>query len=587
VAVFRKKTISLCAIGIIIFLGAFLRFYHFSDWLHFELDQSRDAKVIDLAIKEGPGALPLLGPKAAGSFLRLGPAFYYFKYLSALVFGDTPSGVAVIIMIFGILAIPAFYLLSRRYFSKWISAALLLIFSTSLFLVMYSRFSWNPNSLPLFTILTAYALLRAVDREEKRKGIWLLIASFSIAVVTQLHFLAFVSVPVIAVAFLIIKRPKIKWSYWLGAIGIILLMNAPVVLNEIKTGGKNFAEFKDVVMGRTGKENNKTLIEKLAKDYTENSLGHFLILSSQNAELPGFDQNPSPNIKCDQGCRDNLPLGAVSLVLFSLGIILLAKNLVSERETKKRDFLILISLWFVVVFGLFIPLSFDISPRFWLLVSALPFIFLGFTFEFLRKILPKKIALFLIFFMAFAFTASNLYETYKRFNELKKAPYENVKISADRILKEGHRVTLEQQYMIIDYVESFYNKNKYPVYINSDPFYRRSLLFELDLRNIPRDDFRNATNADTIYKNGNYFLVYPTDSNLDKDVSNYLGAYDIASKKQFGTLMVIQLVAKPEAINAVQQEFGPKGRPKSAPGVPIRYNWEDVFNSADEEGGGE
>ena len=85
-----KKRYFYIAFLAVLFLGAFLRFYHFADWLHFELDQSRDAKVIDLAIKEGPGALPLLGPKAAGSFLRLGPAFYYFKYLSALAFGNTP-----------------------------------------------------------------------------------------------------------------------------------------------------------------------------------------------------------------------------------------------------------------------------------------------------------------------------------------------------------------------------------------------------------------------------------------------------------------------------------------------------------------
>jgi hypothetical protein len=580
-----SKNAKFIVLAAIIALGIFLRSYHFGDWLHFELDQSRDAKVIDLAVKGGPMALPLLGPKAAGSFLRLGPAFYYFKYISALVFGNTPSGIAVVIMLFGILAVPAFYLLVRRYFSKWISIALLLIFSTSLFLVMYSRFSWNPNALPLFTILTAYSLLRAVDREEKKKGLWLLLAAFSISVATQLHFLAYVSFPVITAAFLIIKRPKIKWQYWLGALGIILLMNAPVILNEIKTGGKNFAEFKDVIIGRTGKESNKTLIEKLSKDYTENSLGYFLILSSQNGELPGLDQNPVFNIKCDGGCRANLPLGVVSLVIFSAGIILLAKNLVLEKETKKKDFLMLMALWFVVAFGLFIPLSFDISPRFWLLVSVMPFIFLGFIFEFSRKILPKKIALFVMFLIAFAFTASNLYETWKRFNELKQAPYENVKVSADRILKEGHRVTLEQQYMVIDYMESFYKENKYPIYLNSDPFYRRSLLFHLDMKNIPRDDFRNVTSSKKVYANGNYFLVYPTDSNLDKDMSNYLGSYDFVSKKQFGTLTVIQLAPKPEAITATQQEFGPKGNPKSAPGVPERYTWEQIFNSAEKEGG--
>lgn len=573
-----SKNIKFFILVAIIVLGIFLRSYYFSDWLHFELDQSRDAKVIDLAVKEGPGALPLLGPKAAGSFLRLGPAFYYFNYLSALAFGNTPSGIAEIIMLFGILAIPAFYILVRRYFNKWISIALLLIFSTSLFLAMYSRFSWNPNALPLFTILTVYALLRVVDREEKRRGMWLLAASLSLSIVTQLHFLSFVSVPVIAVVFMIIKRPKIKWAYWLGAVGIILLLNSPVIINETKTRGADFKEFKDVVAGKSSNDSGKTIIEKIAKDYTENSLGHFLILSSQNAELPKLNQNPKLDIACDQECRNNFPLGVVALALFSAGIILMLKNLFFEKDAAKKDFLIITSLWFIATFGLFVPLSFDISPRFWLLISALPFIFLGFTFKFLAKILPKNFALLLIIAATLALTLSNLYATYNRFNELKKAPNEGVKISADRILKEGHRVTLQQQYMIVGYMESFYKENKYPVYLNSDPFYRRSFLFHLDARNIPQDDFRNAVTNKKVYKNGNYFLIYPADSNFSQDIDNYSVAYYEIGRKQFGTLMVIQLAPKSEAVTDTEQQFSPKGRPKSAPGVPIRYRWDEIFN---------
>lgn len=585
--IFSNKKLVIAIFLLIVLLGAFLRWYHFSDWLHFELDQSRDAKIIDLAVKEGPGELPLLGPKAAGSFLRLGPIFYYFNYLSALVFGNTPSGMAMIIMIFGILAIPAFYFFVRRYFSKWISIALLLIFSTSLFLVMYSRFSWNPNPLPLFAILTAYSLLRTVDNDEKRKGIWLLLASFSLSVATQLHFLAFVSMPVIALAFLVFKRPRIKLLYWLGALGIIALLNFPVIINEVKTGGENFQEFKEVAMGKTNKDDEKTLAEKAFRDYSENSAAHFLILSSQNVELPKLERNQKFDIKCDQECRDNLPIGAVSAVLFSTGIILMLKNLIFEREPRKRDFIVMVSIWFTVVFGLFVPLAFDISPRFWLLVSALPFIFLGFTFEFLQKITPRKFSLFLITVIVLGLAGSNLYKTYERFEGLKKAPTEALEISADRILKERHFVTLEQQYQIIDYIEGFYKSNNYPVYLNSDPFYRRSLLFHLDVRNIPRDDFRNATNSKKVYQNGNYFLVYPTDSNLEKDLDKYLSSYDKLGEKQFGTLTAIQLAPKPEAVNAIQQEFEPKGKPKSAPGVPERYTWEEIFNSAEEEEGEE
>lgn len=581
---FLSKKGKIAVVLLIIALGIFFRSYHFSDWLHFELDQSRDAKIIDLAIKEGPGQLPLLGPKAAGSFLRLGPIFYYFNYFSALIFGNTPSGMAMIIMIFGILAIPAFYLLVRRYFNKWTSISLLLIFSTSLFLIMYSRFSWNPNALPLFTIMTAYSLLRAVDKEERKRGIWLLLGSFFLAIATQLHFLAFVSVPVIVAAFLLMKRPKIKLAYWIGAIVIILFVNSPVFLNEVKTGGKNFKEFQEVVMGKSNKDSEKTLIEKMAKNYTENSLGHFLILSSQNAELPKLEQNPKFDIKCDQECRDNLPLGAAAVVLFTLGIVTMLKNLIFEKEPQKKDFLLMISLWFVVAFGLFIPLAFDISPRFWLLVSVLPFIFLGFTFELLGKITPKKFALALTIIIISGLTVSNLYQIYKRFDGLQNASNEAVKISADRILKERHFVTLEQQYRIIDYVGSFYKENGYPIYLNSEPFYRRSLLFHLDMRNIPRDDFRNVTSSKKVYQNGNYFLVYPTNSNLEKEMDIYTIAYSEIGRKQFGTLMVIQLAPKASFVTDIQQTIEPRVKSKSAPGVPERYTWEEIFNSAEEEG---
>jgi hypothetical protein len=490
-------------------------------------------------------------------------------------------------MLFGILAIPAFFVLVRRYFDKWTSLALTGLFSVSLFLIMYSRFSWNPNALPLFTILTIYSLLKMVDKKEKKRGIWLLVAAFSISVATQLHFLAYVSFPVITVAFLIIKRPKLRWAYWVGAIGIILVMNFPVFLNEIKTGGDNFKEFVGVASGKTGAESNKTFLAKIVKDYGENSIGHFLILSSQNSELPKVTRNPNLNIQCDQGCRDQLPMGIIALILFSSGLILMLKNLVFEKDSKRKDFIILISLWFVVAFGLFIPLAFDISPRFWLLISALPFIFLGFTFEFMRKILPKKLALALIIMFVFIFSFSNLYNTYKRFSELKNAPYKTIEVSADRILKERNRVTLQQQYMITDYIESFYRENKFPVYLNSEPFYRRSLLFDLSVRNIPESDFRDAVNGHTVYRNGNYFLVYLTSSNVEKHVKDYSISYNLVGKKQFGTLTVLQLTPKPAAINAIEEQFDKTSVPKSAAGVPKRYTWQEIFNDVSSENGGE
>ncbi len=582
---FLGKKAYLFLILIIIAGGIFLRSYHFSDWLHFELDQSRDAKIIDLAYKEGIGNLPLLGPKAAGSFLRLGPAFYYFNYLSALISGNTPSGIAFVIMIFGVLTIPIFYLFSRRYFERRVAIGLLAVFSVSIFLVMYSRFSWNPNALPLFTILVLYSFLRTCDADEKRKGLWLLISSFSLAIATQLHFLAFVSMPVIAIIYLAIKRPRIKILYWIGAILVFLVLYSPMITNEIKTGGDNAKQLVKVT-SKKSTDSEHLLVEKIFKNYTENSLAHFLILSGRgNGELPKLkgDNLLKPDIICDKQCRDNLPLGILAGLFFTAGIVLLFKNFFLEKRGRKKDFLILVSISFLVYFGLFTPLAFDISPRFFLLVSVLPFIFLGFVLEFFDK-KRSNTSLIFISLIVLILAASNLWVTKNRFKEMADAPSKAFETDADKILKERTRVTLLQQNLIVDYIESTYNKNKYPVYVNSDPYYRRAFLYGLEQRNIPRDDFRNSVNSRKIYQNGNYFLIYQTLSNTDAEINDYLNNYEITGSREFGTLTLFQLIPKKEAINAIEQKFEPEGKPKSAPGVPVRCRWNEIFGKCNSDG---
>jgi len=111
---------------------------------------------------------------------------------------------------------------------------------------MYSRFSWNPNALPLFIIGTFYCFLRAVDREEKRNGLWLMAGSFLLAIATQLHFVAFVVVPAITFIFLVIKRPKIKLKFWIFSFLLIVFVYIPPIINDVMTGGDNIKQFLGV-----------------------------------------------------------------------------------------------------------------------------------------------------------------------------------------------------------------------------------------------------------------------------------------------------------------------------------------------------
>ena len=429
-------------------------------------------------------------------------------------------------------------------------------------------------------------MLRSVDMEEPRKKWWLIVFFISLSIATQLHFLALVTLPAIAFFFFLTRVPKVRWYFWVVGILAALLLYLPPILNDIKTGGDNFGQFLKVAEGRSTKDEHR-ILEKLVRNYSEQALGAWLILSGrENAELPKFTLiGWNPEVACDQTCRDRLAFGGLAGTFFTLGAVLMLFNFfrLRKEEGKRKDFLLLSILWFAVVFVFYTPIAYDISPRFLLLIAPLPFILLGFLMEWGERYLPGKWKYFSII-LIIILASINLRAIQKRFNEMKKAPTTAIKIETDKILKEKMRVTLKQQYLIIDYTESFYQKNRFPIYLNSDPQYRRSFLYHLDRRAIPRDDLRNVVNSQKIYQNGNYFLIYPTLSNTEEDLKKYEANYNLINKKEFGTLTLFQLEPKKEAVNAIQQDIQPKEGPtKSAPGVPVRYRWEEIFNDNNEE----
>ena len=77
-----KNKISAAIFLSIILVGIVLRTIGFGDWLIFKADQSRDAIVVEKALKNGFTSLPLLGPQVGGTPFRLGPITYYFQFIS-------------------------------------------------------------------------------------------------------------------------------------------------------------------------------------------------------------------------------------------------------------------------------------------------------------------------------------------------------------------------------------------------------------------------------------------------------------------------------------------------------------------------
>jgi len=550
-------------------LGVFLRSYNFVPWIHLELDQARDATLVDESLVGGPMNLPLLGPRAAGSFLRLGPISYYIDYAFSVPINNSVVGSALATLFFSILSLIVFYFLLRRYFSKNLSLAVGAIFSTSLFLVTYSRFAWNPNLLPFFIILFFLALLRAVDGEnEKKQGWWLLASAVVFGVLSQLHFLAMIVVFVSAVVFLIFKRPRIKAVFWAGSVLVVLFLNLPLVINDIKSGGDNIKQLTGTVEEKSESKASYDLIEKVIKNYTENSLSYWTIVSgSQSAELPRIATELKArklDIECKESCRNNLGLGIVAAIFFGLGILILVVESIVEKEPRKKDFLVLNLILFLISFGIFTFLAYDLSPRFFLIVIPLPFIFWGLIFYEALK-LVKNVKLVWIF--AIIFATFNLYFTIEFFDQLAKAKSEAISIGNDKILRQKTRITLEQQELIVDYIEGIYKKNKFAVLYHGQSEFHRAFAYLLDKRNIPRDGISMGENHTTCRK-GNYFLIIRTQSSED-NFADYFTDFTVLEEKKFGTLTVYHLSPKPTIINCEvpdQSKFRAEQWPKGTPG---------------------
>ncbi|KKR11810.1 MAG: hypothetical protein UT41_C0006G0005, partial [Candidatus Wolfebacteria bacterium GW2011_GWC2_39_22] len=127
-----------------------------------------------------------------------------------------------------------------------------------------------------------------------------------------------------------------------------------------------------------------------------------------------------------------------------------------------------------------------------------------------------------------------------------------------------------------DYMENSYKENGAIVYLNSEPFYRRSILYHVGRQGIPYEDLRGAK----VYRKGNYFTAYVNNSSADKKVGKYSDNFNVVEKREFGTMIVFKLSPKESSIVAEEQAIKPQKKKKKVhtPGVPDRYTWNEIFN---------
>jgi len=241
---------------LILLLAAFLRLYRIADYMTFLGDQGRDVLI---AYNILHGHLTLLGPTSSVGGFFLGPIYYYFMAPFLWLSNYNPVGPAVMIALFGIATVWLIYIVGKDFFNAKVGLIAALLYAISPIVVAYSRFSWNPNLMPFFSLLTLYLVYKAL-KNNSLKAFFISGILFGIAM--QLHYLSiFLGMIIIVYTFLTLlyKQKTLKiitpllknyFSIFLG----FLIGWSPFLAFEIRHGFLDFKNIFNFVLfsGKTG-----------------------------------------------------------------------------------------------------------------------------------------------------------------------------------------------------------------------------------------------------------------------------------------------------------------------------------------------
>ena len=543
-----KPDWKIIVFSLVILFAIFLRVYNFSDWLFFKMDQARDAFLIKQALELGPGWLPLLGPKAGGTDLNVGPAFYYFQYLAAVLFQSAhPAVLAFPDLLFGILSIPLFYIFAKKYFSRDWSMILAGLYSICFLGIQYSRFAWNPNGLAFFNLLYFLSLLNVFDERIRYRLRWAMLAGISLAISAQLHFLSLFTLPVITALFVIFNwreaKKTINWKYIFVFAAVVALVYLPVIFNEIVSKGENTAEF---LKAFSEKPSAHSLWKNIKRDIRYWGQNWLLILVSWITKKTGV-----------KGAA------MVWLGVILTGLYLARKFYRKEKEPAKKRFLLVSILWFAVYFLVYIPIAYQIRPRFFLPLLALPFVFVGYLAVFFwdkRSKLWKACvvaALAVIFF-------GNLAGTGAWFREIQAAQAGPVRPWRTIILKAKDGITLWHLEKAADFVRK--NCDKKFLYYAASAEYKSPFRYIFSLEGEKTDSILNYRKE----KEGCFFAFGLTRSKKKKIAPSVEKRFNIVSQEKIGAISVYKLELKEEY--ASQEKLFEEKEEKSD-----RLFWKDIW----------
>src|SRR3990167_2820626 len=229
----------------VLIVSAFFRFYRLEDFATFLGDQGRDAIVMKRIVTLEH--FPAIGAPSSLGQIYLGPFYYYLVSPFLLLFNFNPVGPVFAVALLSFLGILAAFVAIKKEVSDLTALIFLFLTLFSFVNIQSSRFSWNPNLLPIFSFFTLYFFYKAFTTESR---LFVYLAGAFLAFSFQLHHLAFsLVIPMVLWYLLLFSRTlknKIKQDIkqFILFTASFLLFSLPLILFELK---HNFLNFRNLL----------------------------------------------------------------------------------------------------------------------------------------------------------------------------------------------------------------------------------------------------------------------------------------------------------------------------------------------------
>jgi hypothetical protein len=332
-----SKKIYWIFLSLIIALGAFLFFYRLRETQNFFYDVARDMEVVRQIIVDKKWTL--LGPQTSFGLnspleTYFGPLYYYLVAPALLFSRLDPFGPAILTAFFSFLGAILFFLFLRKIVAnRWLALFGFFFYLISPLTVEYSRFPWNPNFLPFFSVLILLFLNIFLI---SKKWFLIMILGFLSGCLFQLHYVAAGLILALLIS-LFIFNPQKNFSrvfFWVSGFILGIL---PIIIFEIR---HNFFLTKSIVRNLTVNSGNFWFSLSGIFNYLRTLIGRFF----------GFEQYSILFME-----KSHSIVSLISVFIFATLLIFL---LIDKKHKERKIILFLtvglfLGLFFALTFGQF------------------------------------------------------------------------------------------------------------------------------------------------------------------------------------------------------------------------------------------